>query len=245
MATYLDLTNQVLRRLNEEQLTSVNFDTAAGVHGLAKEAVLAAVQDISQRSQVWPWLKETQTITTLAGVVKYAPDADVRVIDYETFKLVRDDAATPPIIAATLLPLLYNPYIRYGRPLDEQMDADMWSVPRNVVRNDDNVVILSPPPIVDLEIEYSAWVKAVIMDAFDDVCQIPDDYRLTIIDGAMYYLYMFRTDTENADRIGLKFKGDVDSMVRFLIPQENSMYVDMVNNVAVGARASTNVTSSI
>ena len=53
--TYLDLTNKVLRKLNQVELTSTNFASARGLHAEAKDAVLESVQRINFQKFEWPF----------------------------------------------------------------------------------------------------------------------------------------------------------------------------------------------
>ena len=46
MATFLNLTNELLRELNEVVLTSSNFSSAVGVQQHAKDSVIRAYLDI-------------------------------------------------------------------------------------------------------------------------------------------------------------------------------------------------------
>ena len=57
MATsYLTLTNEVLRELNEVQLTSSNFTSAVGIQAFVKEAVNRALNDIANEEPQLPFL---------------------------------------------------------------------------------------------------------------------------------------------------------------------------------------------
>ena len=47
--TYLSLTNSVLARLNEVQLTSANFTSARGIQVQAQNAINESVRYINQR----------------------------------------------------------------------------------------------------------------------------------------------------------------------------------------------------
>ncbi len=45
--TYLDITNEVLRELNEVILTSANFDSAIGIQAFVKDAINKSIFDIA------------------------------------------------------------------------------------------------------------------------------------------------------------------------------------------------------
>lgn len=47
--TYLDITNEVLRELNEVPLTSANFGNAKGIQKFVKDAVNKSIFDIANQ----------------------------------------------------------------------------------------------------------------------------------------------------------------------------------------------------
>ena len=54
--TYLDLTNELLRELNEVVLTSAKFSSAVGVQKHAQDALNRAYWDIVNQEPQWPFL---------------------------------------------------------------------------------------------------------------------------------------------------------------------------------------------
>ena len=61
MTTYISLTNELLRRLNEVPLDSGGdgFDSVRNVQALAKDAINNSIRSILQDGQEWPFLKTT------------------------------------------------------------------------------------------------------------------------------------------------------------------------------------------
>ena len=88
--TFLTLTNKVLARLNEVQLTSSSFATARGIQVQAKNAVNEAVRYINQREFNYPFNHSTETKTLTAGVVRYSIPTSAKTVDYHTFRIVKD-----------------------------------------------------------------------------------------------------------------------------------------------------------
>ena len=107
--TYLNLTNSVLARLNEVQLTSANFSSARGIQIQAQNAVNETIRYINQREFSYPFNHATETKTLTAGVVRYSLPTSTKSVDYNTFRIVKDsDLAT----AGGKLGILdYNDYI--------------------------------------------------------------------------------------------------------------------------------------
>ena len=88
--TFLNLTNKVLARLNEVQLTSSTFATARGIQVQAKNAVNEATRYINQREFNYPFNHSTETKTLTAGVVRYSIPTSAKTVDYHTFRIVKD-----------------------------------------------------------------------------------------------------------------------------------------------------------
>ena len=76
--TYLDLTNEVLRELNEIPLTSANFATAIGLQKFVKDAVNKSIFDIANAEPQLPFFSAgvsgstdpfygNTTVATVAG----------------------------------------------------------------------------------------------------------------------------------------------------------------------------------
>ena len=62
--TYLQLTNELLRELNELPLTTANFATAVGVQQHVKDSVNKAYLDIVNYEPQWPFLATAESGTT-------------------------------------------------------------------------------------------------------------------------------------------------------------------------------------
>ena len=109
MATYLALTNSVLTRLNEVELTSSNFSAPRGIQSQAKNAVNEAIRYINQKEFGFPFNHSTKTQTLTAGVVRYSIPTDAKHVDYNTARLVKDsDLASS---GRKLTNLNYNEYV--------------------------------------------------------------------------------------------------------------------------------------
>jgi len=109
MATYLSLTNSVLARLNEVQLTSSNFSNARGIQVQAQNAVNESIRYVNQREFQYPFNHTSKSQTLTAGTVRYSIPTDAKHVDYYTARIVKDsDLATS---GANLRLMQYNEYI--------------------------------------------------------------------------------------------------------------------------------------
>ena len=109
MATFLSLTNSVLARLNEVQLTSTNFSNARGIQVQAQNAVNESIRYINQREFQYPFNHTTKTQTLSPGIVRYSIPTDAKHVDYNTARIVKN--STIGASGANLSILQYNDYI--------------------------------------------------------------------------------------------------------------------------------------
>jgi hypothetical protein len=107
--TFLTLTNRVLGRLNEVQLTSTSFATARGIQVQAKNAVNESVRYINQKEFQYPFNHSTKTETLVPGTVRYSIPTTAKTVDYNTFRLVKDSDLGSS--GGRLYVLNYNDYI--------------------------------------------------------------------------------------------------------------------------------------
>ena len=89
--TYLTLTNNTLARLNEVQLTSTTFTSARGIQVQAQNAVNESIRYINQKEFSYPFNHATETKTLTAGTVRYSLPTTTKHVDYNTFRLVKDE----------------------------------------------------------------------------------------------------------------------------------------------------------
>jgi hypothetical protein len=107
--TFLTLTNSVLSRMNEVQLTSSNFTSARGIQTQAQNAVNEAIRYINQREFNYPFNHSAKTETLVPGTVRYSLPTDAKHADYNTFRIAKDtDLGTS---GSSLTMLNYNEYV--------------------------------------------------------------------------------------------------------------------------------------
>jgi hypothetical protein len=107
--SYLTLTNKVLARLNEVQLTSSNFSNARGIQVQAQNAINESIRYINQKEFQYPFNHSTKTETLVAGTVRYTIPTDAKTVDYNTFRLVKDSDLGAS--GGRLFVINYNDYV--------------------------------------------------------------------------------------------------------------------------------------
>jgi len=219
MATYVALTNELLRRLNEVTLDTAGdgFDTVRNVQALAKDAINNSIRNIIQTGQEWPFLKTTYTQTLTAGTKEYDFPSDYSSADWETFylkKLVSVD--NTPMHLPTIT---YDEYIQKYRQLDDTGDAAGIAAPNLVYQTNESKFGVTPIPNAAYEVEYVYWSYPTDLSLYDDVAVVPDRFKHVIIDGAMMYMMRFRSNDQSAAIHQQNFENGIKSMRRVLIDE--------------------------
>lgn len=208
---YLGLVNDINKRLNEVELTSSNFSSAKGFYSSAKDAVNASIRHINQSQFEWPFnhVEEEEILTP--GVVRYAYPADAKTVDFDSFRIKRNDTFGNTTQKLTLLS--YEEYLE--KYLDDEYNTSNTSIraiPRYVFRTPDQKFGLYPTPDKAYELVYEYYSLSVDLEGATDVPTLPEQFRSVIIDGAMYYAYTFRGNTEDAAVHMQKFDKSIKDM---------------------------------
>jgi hypothetical protein len=219
--TFLDLTNTTLRRLNEVELTSSNFATVVGVHAQTKDAVNAAIRDIIDMHPEWPFMHSGYIQTLVVGTQEYALQTSTDKVDWDSFRIVRDDANE--ITASYLKVIDYNQWLQRRYEEDAQRNSDSHAKPFYIYRTQNDQFGVTPTPDKAYQVNYEYWITPTDLADHDDIAVIPDHFKNVIVDGAMYHTYMFRENFESAQNVFARFKIKTDQMRRKLIPHPDAM----------------------
>jgi hypothetical protein len=212
---YLALVNDVNHRLNEVQLTASNFLTAKGFYSQAKEAVNSALQDINHQQFEWPFNYVEKTETLLTGSTRYGFPADAKTIDMDTFRIKGD--STLDVETYKLHIISYEEYLEKFVDQEYTTDTSKLGKPRYVFRAPGLEFGVVPAPDKDYEIIYEYYTTGYQLINPTDVPAIPEIYRHVIIEGAMYYAYMFRSNEQAAVIAKEKFEKGLKNMRTILI----------------------------
>lgn len=100
-----------------------------------------------------------------------------------------------------------------------------YELPKRVVRKSDNNFIISPKPDRVYTVQYEAFSLPTELVDYDDVPVIPEVWRNIITDAALWNVYMFRDNVEEAALAENKFDKSLEDMARVLIPQTSYMRI--------------------
>lgn len=207
---FLGLVNDVNARLNEVQLTSSNFSTAGGFYQQAKEAVNSAIRYINQSQFEWPFNHVEQEDVLSAGIVRYSFPSDMKSPDMDTFRIKRDDTLGND--TRKLRILSYEEYLEKFVDQEYNTSDTIQDVPEYVFRTPSGEYGVVPPPKEDYTLVYEYFRYPTDLINATDVPNVPERFRSVIVDGAMYYAYLFRSNTQDATLM----KAKLDEGVKFM-----------------------------
>ncbi len=205
---YITLVNEVQRRLNEVELTTVTFDTAKGFHALSKDAINSAVRHVNQEEFEWPWNHVEASEILLVGETRYSYPYDAKTINMNTFRIKRDASLNVETIKLKILS--YEEYL--DKYADMEYNSNLTGTPRYVVRTPSRELMFVPSPDKAYEVIYEYFVTSFDLQKSGDIPTIPEQYRHVIVDGAMYYAYVFRGDMQSANATINKFEQGIKQM---------------------------------
>ena len=207
---FIGLVNDVNRRLNEVELTTSNFASAVGFYASAKEAVNSAIRQINYEQFEWPFNHITQEETLVEGDTRYSFPTDLKTADMDTFRIKA--SATLNSETSRLSIMSYEEYL--DKYIDQEYNYTSANVgmPRYVFRTPDMSYGLVPAPDKAYSIVYEYYRLPIDLIDATDVPTIPEQFRSVITDGAMYYAYLFRGNTQDATLTLDKFKKGIEQM---------------------------------
>jgi hypothetical protein len=214
---YITLVNEVQRRLNEVELTTATFDTARGFHALSKDAINSSIRHINQEEFEWPWNHVEASEVLLANEARYSYPYDAKTINMNTFRIKRDADLNVDTIKLKILS--YEEYL--DKYADMEYNSNLSSTPRYVVRTPSRELMFIPTPDKAYEVIYEYFTSSYDLQKADDVPTIPEQYRHVVVDGAMYYAYVFRADMQAANATVSKFEQGLKNMRSLNINRTN------------------------
>jgi len=107
--TFLTLSNSVITRMNEVELTSGNFTSSRGVQTQCKNAVNEAIRYINQREFGYSFNHASNSSEVVAGQTRYTLPTSTKSVDYSTARIKKDSDLN--VAGNSLSTLNYNEYI--------------------------------------------------------------------------------------------------------------------------------------
>lgn len=207
--------------MGEVVMDVTDFDGARNIQALAKTAINSSVREILHTAQEWPFLLSTETQTLTQGVGTYSFPTNTSSVNWESFYLKQHPtAANTP---GRLNIVTYVDYLKTYRPREDSTGTDGQGIPIVAYQTNDLKFGVSPLPSTDFEIEYQYFAYPDDMSQSTDTCIVPSRFDNIIIDGAMFYMLMYRSNEQGANIYREKFDLGIRSMRRLLM--DDPLYV--------------------
>jgi hypothetical protein len=222
MSTFIELTNKVLRRLNEVEILDNEFASVRGIQSIAKDSVRNAINKIDQAEFTWPYNAAETTQVLVKGQEEYSWPAFFKSADWESFQIQAD-----PLLNIGFQKLDFisrDQYYQRYRDIDQNSGADGISIPRYVFPSHGNGFGVSPSPDAAYSLKFRYYLAPIELNAFNDSPRIPSVYDHVIVDGAMYYMYLFKENQESTQLAVAAFQEGLREMRAILINRYNRMY---------------------
>tara|TARA_R100000458_G_scaffold51874_1_gene53015 strand:- start:258 stop:1019 length:762 start_codon:yes stop_codon:yes gene_type:complete len=219
--TYLTLTNELLRELNEVVLTSSNFSAAVGIQAHAKDCINRSYNDIVMAEPQWGFLATGESgatdpfygnvyVETVAGTRWYELKAsssslinDYGSIDWDNFYLttIGVSGASSPYTSRNLQFITTEEWKDHLREQENIDDADSqnYGEPRFVIRSPDARKFgVSPIPDKVYRVWFFAWDLPTALSAHDDAIVFPDVFTPVLMARARYHFHQFKDAPQQA-----------------------------------------------
>ena len=229
---YIGIVNDINRRLNEVELTggtgtNANFLTATGEYSMIKDAVNSAIRFINQHEYEWPFnhVEETETLTP--GLVRYASPTDSKVLDFDSFRIKRNDTLGNDTRKLRLLS--YEEYLEKYSDYEYNTSTSIRALPEFVFRTPDDGFGIVAPPDKAYELVYEYYRLPVDLINDTDVPTVPEQFRHVIVNGAMHFAYMFRGESQESMLMQQKFETEIKQMRGLYINRYDYLRSTIVN----------------
>lgn len=186
---YLQLTNAVLREINEVEVTSIS--STRGIQTSVKDFINKAQRDIINSEVEWPFTVVNQSFSTVAGTAEYSREADAKTVDFDSFTVQKSGEAE-----RKLRYLSFNEYLDAKNEADTNPDTSARAVPEFVYQTPDNKIGLSPVPDDAYTVRYYYYQTSTDMSDATDTPVIPERFHDVIVNRARYYAHMLRSDVQ-------------------------------------------------
>ena len=219
--TYLTLTNDILRELNEIELTAATFASAKGIQNFVKESINKSLNDIANEEPQLPFFAVAAsggtdpfygnvTVASVAGTRWYTLKAgsssittDYSSVDWDDFYLttINVSGESAPYVSKGLSFLTLEDWTRYYRDSENADDSDSqnYGEPQYVIRSPDHRKFgLSPIPDKVYNVHFYAYNAPTALSAYSDEIVLPDQYSNVITARARYYVWQFKESPQQA-----------------------------------------------
>lgn len=226
-STYMDLTNRLLRRVNDVEIGEADFPSVRGVQAAAKDCILDTIREINNSRIDWPFNAVEHTQVLGIGTEEYAWPAQFTAADWNSFQIQKDDVLN--INHQQLKPINREEWYHLFRDLDYDSETDGKNVPCYVFPSHGQGWGVSPSPNQEYTIKYRYYKNPTDLSAFDDETTIPSKFDYVIINGALMSMNLFKENSDGVQIAKSRFESGIKDMVNLYLPNPTYVYDSRVN----------------
>jgi len=217
--SYLGLTNKLLRRLNEVEVTDAQFASVRNVQSAAKDCIIAAINEINTKEFEWPFNAKTGTTTLVAGQEEYTWPSDFSVPDWYSFRILKSEPLNSN--NKSLKYLTKEDFFHYYRDRDDNNSPQGMGVPDFVFPRNAYGFGVTPSPNAAYLVEYQYFATPVDLVDYDDLSNIPTQFDYVIINYALKHFYMYKDNIEQAGFWSTEAEKSLRQMSSFLVNRDD------------------------
>lgn len=226
-STYMELTNRLLRRVNDVEITESDFLSVRGIQATAKDCVLDTIRELNSSRIDWPFNAVEHSQTMVVGTEEYAWPVDFTAADWNSFQIQKDD--TLNINHKQLQPISREEWYHNYRDIDYDSETAGKGIPVLVFPSHGNGWGVTPSPNELYPIKYRYYKNPTDLSAFDDETTIPSKFDYVIMAGALYHMNLFKENSEGVNLVKKKFEDGINDMTNLYLPNPLQIYDTRVN----------------
>ena len=226
-STFIQLTNRLLRRLNEVEISQTDFTSVRGIQSTAKDCILDTVREINTAKIDWPFNAVEHSQNLSVGVEEYGWPNNFTAVDWNSFQIQKDGALN--INHKRLKPIMREEWYDNLRDSDYDAEGDGKNIPIWVFPSHGQGFGVSPSPNEAYPIKYRYYKNPDDLELFDDEVTIPNKFDYVIIAGALFHLNQFKENMEGAQLAKVSYDAGMKNMRNTFLPNAIYMYGTQVN----------------
>ncbi len=227
-STYMGLTNRLLRRLNEVEITESDFLAVRGIQATAKDCIQDAIREINTAKIDWPFNAVEHTQTLVVGTEEYAWPTDFTAADWNSFQLQKDDALN--INHKSLKVITREEWYKGPRDQDYDSETDGKNIPDFIFPSHGQGWGVSPSPNEAYTMKYRYYKNPADLEAFDDEVTIPTKFDYVVVAGGLYHMNLFKENAEASMAMRAAFDSGLKNMTNMFLPNAIYVYSTVINN---------------
>jgi hypothetical protein len=223
----MELTNRLLRRVNDVEITESDFVSARGIQATAKDCVLDTIRELNSSRIDWPFNAVEHSQNLEVGVEEYSWPVDFTAADWNSFQIQKDDALN--INHKQLQHISREEWYHNFRDQDYDSEALGKNIPVLVFPSHGNGWGVTPSPNKVYPIKFRYYKNPIDLSAFDDEVTIPSKFDYVIMAGALYHMNLFKENAEGVQIVKKKFEDGIKDMTNLYLPNAMYAYDSRVN----------------